>query len=209
MSLGTVRVPLDSLEFPHRRQISFRVRERLGRVFENLSKAGAIEKDLPLLTGVTLSCLYGNYLVAAAKGNKETSLIVHLFSSNLPNAYGLFGRRRYDQAPVRQQHAISSRDRLHRQIYAAAKPSFLDMVNVITSFETFQGNMHHVGLAAKILIRHVVDELPLCKSSRKRSPTIFEVLSGSWTAPEVVQVEANDGKMAEIEGPASPSHVFT
>ena len=43
--------------------------------------------------------------------------------------------------------------------------------------------MHYVGLAAKILIRHVVDGLPLCKSSRKRSPTIFEVLSGSWTAP--------------------------
>ncbi|KAL2016574.1 hypothetical protein VTK56DRAFT_3275 [Thermocarpiscus australiensis] len=68
--------------------------------------------------------------------------------------------------------------------------------------------MHYVGLAAKILIRHVVDELPLCKSSRKRSPTIFEVLSSSWTAPEVVQVEANDGEMTEIEGPASPSLAF-
>ncbi|KAL2014895.1 hypothetical protein VTK56DRAFT_7152 [Thermocarpiscus australiensis] len=93
------------------------MRERLGRVFRNLSKAGAAEiripctveearfaqilaqlglsadqlrgtrgrgqRDLPLLTGVTLSCLYGDYLVAAAKGNKETSLIVHLFSADL------------------------------------------------------------------------------------------------------------------------------
>jgi hypothetical protein len=104
------------LEFPHRRQISFKVRERLGRVFKNLSKAGATEvripctveegkfgqilaqlglsavqlrgtqrkgqKDLPLLTGIRLSCLYGDYLVAAAKGNKETSLVVHLFSAD-------------------------------------------------------------------------------------------------------------------------------
>jgi hypothetical protein len=116
MSLGAVRVPLDSLEFPYRRQISFKVRERLGRVFKNLFKAGATEvripctvdevkfgqilahlglsadqlrgtrgkgqKDLPLLNGIRLSCLYGEYLVAAAKGNKETSLIVHLFSAD-------------------------------------------------------------------------------------------------------------------------------
>lgn len=116
MSLGAVRVPLDSLEFPDRRQISFKVRERLGRVFRNLSKAGASEvcipctveeekfeqilarlglsasqlrrsqgkgqKDLPLLTGVRLSCLYGDNLIAAAKGNKETSMIVLLFSAD-------------------------------------------------------------------------------------------------------------------------------
>jgi hypothetical protein len=115
MSLGAVRVPLDSLEFPHRRQINFKVRERLGRVFRNLSRAGATEvripctveeekfgqilvqlglsadqlrrtrgrgqRDLPLLTGVTLSCFYGDSLVTAAKSNKETSLIVHLFSA--------------------------------------------------------------------------------------------------------------------------------
>jgi hypothetical protein len=116
MSLGVVRVPLDSLELPHRRQISFKVRERLRRVFKNLSKAGATkvripytleegkfgqiladlglsadqlrgtrgngQKDLPLLTGIQLSCLYGEHLVTAAKGNKETSLIVHLFSTD-------------------------------------------------------------------------------------------------------------------------------
>jgi hypothetical protein len=95
----------------------------------------------------------------------------------------------------------SDRDMLRRNL--------LSLDKVIPSFETFQENMHYVGLAAKILIRHVVDELPLCKSSRKRSPTILEVLSGSWTAPEVVQVEANDGEMAEIEGPASPYLAFT
>ncbi|KAK4096494.1 hypothetical protein N658DRAFT_399613, partial [Parathielavia hyrcaniae] len=344
MSLGTVRVPLDSLEFPHRRQISFRVRERLGRVFRNLSKAGATEvripctveegkfgqilarlglsadqlrgtrgkgqKDLPLLTGVRLSCLYGDYLVAAAKGNKETSLIVHLFSAdlldpllelisaishepqqsdgelyqkivesyrrdevtyalcmgsltgpkernmkmllrpkNLPMVEALNSlfdipammeqlrlgnihkwlALHIDEQIINYQNHISvvwkeeicqgkktimqsldidsirivqfrmptvcsgdadtikrlfdngtlfprvtessDRDMLRRNVLS------LDMV--IPSFETFQENMHYVGLAAKILIRHVVDELPLCKSSRKRSPTIFEVLSGS------------------------------
>jgi hypothetical protein len=95
----------------------------------------------------------------------------------------------------------NDRDMLRRNLLS------LDMV--IPSFETFQENMHYVGLAAKILIRHVVDTLPLCKSSRKRSPTVFEVLSGSWTAPEVVKVEAEDGRMTEIEGPASPSLAFT
>ncbi|KAK4210544.1 hypothetical protein QBC37DRAFT_376954 [Rhypophila decipiens] len=109
MSLGVVRVPLDSLEFPHRRQISFKVREKLRRVFKNLATAdvcipctveeaefgqilaqlglsaaqlrrtrGKGQKDLPLLTEIRLSCLYGEHLVAAAKGRKETSLIVHL-----------------------------------------------------------------------------------------------------------------------------------
>ena len=101
MSLGAVRVPLDFLEFPYQRQISFRVRERLGRVFKNLSKAGATEvripctveegqfgqilahlglsadqlrrargkgqRDFPLLAGIRLPCLYGEYLVAVAK----------------------------------------------------------------------------------------------------------------------------------------------
>jgi len=95
----------------------------------------------------------------------------------------------------------SDRDMLQRNVLS------LDIV--IPSFETLQENMHYVGFVAKILIRHVIDELPLCKSSKKRSPTIFEVLSSSWTAPEVVQVEANDGELTEIEGPASPSLAFT
>lgn len=69
--------------------------------------------------------------------------------------------------------------------------------------------MHYVGLVTKILIRHIVDGLSLYKSSRKRSPSIFEVLSGSWTALELVQVEANDVQMTEIEELASPSLVFT
>ncbi|AEO60977.1 hypothetical protein MYCTH_89999 [Thermothelomyces thermophilus ATCC 42464] len=344
MSLGAVRVPLDSLEFPDRRQISFKVRERLGRVFRNLSKAGATEvripctveegkfrqilarlglsadqlrgtrgrgqRDLPLLTGVTLSCLYGDYLVAAAKGNKETSLSVHLFSAdlldlllelisafsyepqrsdgelyqkivesyrrdeviyalymgsltgpkernikmllrpkNLPivealnslfdipamieqlrlgNIYKWLAlhideqiinylnhisivwkekicqgkktimqsldinsirivqfrmptvcsgdadtiKRLFDNGTLFPRVTDSSdRDMLRRNVLS------LDIV--IPSFETFQENMHYVGLVAKILIRHVVDELPLYKSSRKRGLTIFEVLSGS------------------------------
>lgn len=83
----------------------------------------------------------------------------------------------------------------------------LDMV--IPSFETLQENMHYVGFAAKILVRHVVDGLPLCKGSKKPSPTIFEVLSSSWTAPEVAQVETDDGQLTAIEGPASPSLAFT
>ncbi|KAK3302868.1 uncharacterized protein B0T15DRAFT_576331 [Chaetomium strumarium] len=324
MSLGAVRVPVDSLEFLYRRQISFKVRERLGRVFRNLSKAGAAEvripctvdegtfeqiigrlglsadqlrgtrrrgqRDLPLLTGVTLSCLYGDYLVAAAKGNKEASLIVHLFSAdqlyqkiienyyrdrviyalcmgsltgpkernmkmllrpkNLPIVEALNSlfnipamieqlrlgnihkwlalyidkqiinylnhisvvwkqeicqgkktiintiRRLFDNGMLFPRVTDSSdRDILRRNVLS------LDMV--ILSFETFQENMYYVGLTAKILMRYVVDELPLYKSSRKRSPTIFKVLSGSWTAPEVVQVEADDGKMTEIKGPDS------
>jgi hypothetical protein len=47
MSRGAVRVPLDRLEFRVRRQISFQVRERLGRVFRNLSKAGASKVRIP------------------------------------------------------------------------------------------------------------------------------------------------------------------
>ncbi|KAJ4307304.1 hypothetical protein N0V88_000687 [Collariella sp. IMI 366227] len=90
----------------------------------------------------------------------------------------------------------SDRDMLRRNV--------LSLDTVIPSFETFQANMHYIGFAAKILIRHVIDELPLCKSSKTRSPTIFEVLSSNWTAPEVVKVEFDDFDMREIEGPASP-----
>lgn len=89
------------------------------------------------------------------------------------------------------------------------RQNVLSLNMVIPSFETLQENLHYVGFAAKILIRHVVDQLPLCKSSKKRSPTIFEVLSSSWTHPEIVKVEADDGKLTEIEGPASPSLAFT
>ncbi|KAL2196902.1 hypothetical protein P885DRAFT_37389 [Corynascus similis CBS 632.67] len=56
----------------------------------------------------------------------------------------------------------SGRNMLQRNVLS------LDIV--IPRFETFQENMHYVGFVAKILIRHVVDELPLCKSSKKRSP---------------------------------------
>ena len=114
-ALGAVRVPLEFLEFSERRQISFKVRERLTRVLKNLSKVGGTkihipciveeaklnqilarlgfyadqlrgtlkkgEKSLPLLTGIRLTCLYGEYLAAALKRNDEASLIVHLFSA--------------------------------------------------------------------------------------------------------------------------------
>lgn len=39
-------------------------------------------KGVASLTGVTLSCLYGYYLVTAARSNKVTSLIVHLFPAD-------------------------------------------------------------------------------------------------------------------------------
>lgn len=114
-ALGAVRVPCDNLEFLERRQISFKVRERLTRVLRSLSKAGAGEvhipcvvhepqfsqilqhleysaaqltrtlgrrcENLPLLSGVVLTCLYGDYAVAAAKAQQETDLVVHLFSA--------------------------------------------------------------------------------------------------------------------------------
>ncbi|KAK4129020.1 hypothetical protein N657DRAFT_50101 [Parathielavia appendiculata] len=373
MSLGVVRVPLDSLEFPHRRQISFKVRERLGRVFKNLSKAGATEvrlpctveegkfgqilahlglsadqlrgtgrkgqKDLPLLTGIRLSCLYGEYLVAATKGNKETSLVIHLFSADLLDPLleliSAFSHEPQQSDGELYQKIVESyrRDEVtyalcmgsltgpkERNMRMLLRPKNLPMVKalnslfeipammeqlllgnihkwlalhmdeqiinylnhisvvwkekicegkmilmqsldidsirmvqfrmptvcsgdadtierlfdngtlfpsvtdpsgrdmlrrnvlsldmVIPSFEILQENMHYVGFAARILIRHVVDELPLCKSSKRRSPTIFEVLSSTWTAPVVAQVEANDGELPEIEGPASPSLAF-
>ncbi|KAK4243626.1 hypothetical protein C7999DRAFT_44609 [Corynascus novoguineensis] len=296
MSLGAVRVPLDSLEFLYRRQISFKVRERLGRVFKNLSRAGATkvripytveegkfgqilahlglsaeqlyrtrgkgQNDLPLLTGIQLSCLYGKYLVVAAKGNKETSLIVHLFSAdqsyhrdkviytlyigsligpkernmkmllrpkNLPivralnslfeilamieqlllgNIYkwlALYMDKQIinylSHISVFRMPIVCSRDvdtikRLFDNgtlFPGMSDPSDRDMLQrnvlsldiVIPSFETLQENIHYVGFVAKILIRHVIDELPLYKSSKKRSPTIFEVLSRTclWLFP--------------------------
>ncbi|KAH8891476.1 hypothetical protein GQ53DRAFT_648762, partial [Thozetella sp. PMI_491] len=338
-SLGAVRVPLDSLDFPHQRQISFRVRERLARIFKNLSKAGATEvqipctveearfgrilahlglsadqlrarrkgKDLPLVTGIRLPCLYGEYLAAAAKRSDETSLVVHLFSAelldpllelisafshepqqsdgelykkivdshrrdevthavcmgsltepkernmkmllrpkNLPivkalnslseiegmmeglqlgNFHKWLALHMDEQIIAFLQHIYvvwkekicegkrtimqnididsirvlqfrmpevcagdadtinrlfssgtlfpkvdaSDRDMLRRNILA--------LKGVIPSLETFQENMKFVGIGAKVLARHVVDNLPLCKSSKKRSPTIYELLS--------------------------------
>ncbi|KAK4244550.1 hypothetical protein C7999DRAFT_43820 [Corynascus novoguineensis] len=286
MSLGAVQVPLDSLEFPDRRQISFKVRERPGRVFRNLSKAGATEvripctveegKGLPLLPGVTLSCLYSDYLVVAAKGNKETSLIVHLFSADLLDPLleliSAFSYKPQQSDRELYQKIVESyyHDEVTYTLYIGSltgpkernikmflrpknlpilalyidkqvinylnhisvsldinsirivqfrmptvcsgdvdtikrlfdngtlfprvtdssdtdilRRNVLSLDMVIPSFETFQENMHYVGLAAKILIRHVVDELLLCKSSRKRSPTIFEVLSNTYAGNDV------------------------
>ncbi|KAM7189005.1 Protein of unknown function (DUF3723) domain containing protein, partial [Rhypophila sp. PSN 637] len=344
MSLGVVRAPLDSLEFPHRRQISFKVREKLRRVFKNLAKAGAAEvcipctveeaefgqilanlglsadqlrrtrgkgqKDLPLLTEIRLSCLYGEYLVAAAKANKETSLIIHLFSADLLDPLleiiSIFSYETQQSDGELYRKIVESyhRDEItyafcmgsltepkERNMKMLMRPKNLAIVKalsslleipammeqlvlgsihkwlalhmdeqiihylnhisavwkegicggkktliqsldidsirilqfrtpticsgdadtikrlfdngtlfpsvtdsgdrnllrrnilshniVIPSFETLQENIHYVGFAAKILVRHVIDELPLCKSSKKRSPTVFEVLSGS------------------------------
>ncbi len=92
------------------------------------------------------------------------------------------------------------RDRIMRNI--------LSLNMVIPSFETLNENMKYLGIGAKILIRHVIDELPMCKSRSKRSPTIYELLSGSWTAPAVVGVESKDNECVEIEGPASVSLAF-
>ncbi|KAM7203064.1 hypothetical protein V8F33_002412 [Rhypophila sp. PSN 637] len=331
MTLGVVRVPLNSSEFPHRRQISFKVREKL-RVFKNLAKAGAAEvcipctveeaefgeilahlglssdqlcrtrgkgqKDLPLLAEIRLLCLYGEHLVAVAKANKETSLIVHLFSADLLDLlleiistfsyetqqsdrelYRKIVESYYcdeitytfcigcltepkernmkmlirpknlaivktlnslleilaiieqlvlgsiykwlalhiDEQIIHYLEHISARLFDNGMLFPSVTDSsdrnilrrnILSYNIVIPSFETLQENIHYIGFAAKILVRPVIDELPLCKSSKKRSPTVFEVLSGSWVAPEVVKVEANDGELTEIEGPASPSLAF-
>jgi len=114
-ALGAVQIALDDLDFSQSRQISFKVRQRLVRVFENLSKLGAAEihlpctvdevklnqilahlalsasqlsatlkkgqKNLPLLSGVRLSCLYGHYPTAAASRTDGTAVVVHLFSA--------------------------------------------------------------------------------------------------------------------------------
>lgn len=46
-ALGAVQIPLDDLDFPQPRQISFKERQRLVRAFQNLSKLGAAEIHLP------------------------------------------------------------------------------------------------------------------------------------------------------------------
>jgi hypothetical protein len=90
-----------------------------------------------------------------------------------------------------------AREMLRRNLLA------LDVV--IPSLETFQQNMNYATIGAKILIRPVVGDIPLCKSRTTRSPTIFALLSGGWTAPEVMQVEVADGKVETVEEQASPS----
>jgi hypothetical protein len=72
--------------------------------------------------------------------------------------------------------------------------NILSLDIVIPSLETLQENIHYISFAAKILIRNVVDQLPICKSSKTRSPTIFEILSSTWTAPNVMKMETGDGK---------------
>ncbi|KAM7182611.1 Protein of unknown function (DUF3723) domain containing protein [Rhypophila sp. PSN 637] len=317
MSLGVVRVPLDSLEFPHQRQISFKVREKLRRVFKNLAKAGAAEvcipctveeaefgeilahlglssdqlcrtrgkgqKDLPLLAEIRLSCLYGEHLVAAAKANKETSLIVHLFSADqlyrkivesyhrdeITYAFCMGSltepkecnmkmlMRPKNLAIVKALNSLLEIPAMIEQlvlgsihkwlalhideqiihylnhisavwkegIYGGKKTLIqsldIDSIRILqfrtpticsgnadtikrlfdngTLFPSVTDfgdrnmlrrnilshdmeNIHYIGFAAKILVRYVIDELPLCKSSKKRIPTVFEVLSGSWDA---------------------------
>lgn len=280
MSLGVVRVPLDSLEFPHRRQISFKERERLRRVFKNLSKAGDSEVCLPCT--VESYCrdeiTYG-FCMGSLTEPKERNMKMLMRPKNLPMVKALNSVLEIpamveqlvlgsihkwlvlhiDEQIIHYLNHISvvwkegicggkkilvqsldidsirilqfrmptvcsgdadtikrlfdngtlfpgvtepgDRDMLRRNVFSR------DMV--IPSFETLQENIHYVGFAAKILVRHVVDKLPICQSSKKRSPTIFKVLFSSWVAPMVVKVEANDGKLAEIEGPASPSLAFT
>jgi hypothetical protein len=39
------------------------------------------QKNLPLLTGIKLPCLYGQSLATAAKRNDDTSIVIHLFSA--------------------------------------------------------------------------------------------------------------------------------
>ncbi|KAM7213601.1 Protein of unknown function (DUF3723) domain containing protein [Rhypophila decipiens] len=355
MSLGVVRVPLDSLVFPHRKQISFKVcipctveEAEFGQILAHLGLSadqlrrtrGKGQKDLPLLTEIRLSCLYGEHLVAAAKGNKEASLVVHLFSADLLDPLleiiSTFSYETQQSDGELYQKIVETyhRDEVtyafcmgsltepkERNMKMLMRPKNLAIVKalnslleipammeqlvlgnihkwlalhideqiihylnhisvvwkegicegkktliqsldinsirilqfrtpticpgdadtierlfdngtlfpsvtdsgdrdmlrrnvlsrdiVIPSFETLQENIHYISFAAKILVRHVVDKLPLCKSSKKRSPTIFEALSSSWVAPEVVKVEANDGDLMEIEGPASPSLAFT
>ena len=87
--------------------------------------------------------------------------------------------------------------------------NILSLDVVIPSLETFQENMHYIAIGAKTLIQHVVGKIPICKSRTKRSPTIFELLSSSWTAPDVLQVEVADDKAETVEGRASPSLAFT
>ncbi|KAK4236895.1 hypothetical protein C8A03DRAFT_45169 [Achaetomium macrosporum] len=206
-------------------QISFKLRERLGRVRipctveEGKRKE---QKDLPLLTGIRLLCLYSEYLVAAAKGNKETSLVVYLFSAdlldpllelisafsyklqqsdgelpkNLPIVKAL--NSLFEILAMMEQLLLGNIYKwlaLHiDDIYANTINRLFDNGTLFPSVTDPSDrdilrrneNIHYVGFAAKILIRYVVDELPLCKSSKKRSPTIFEVLSSTWTALEVV-----------------------
>lgn len=92
---------------------------------------------------------------------------------------------------------------------AMLRRNLLALDVVIPSLETFQENMHYVAIAAKFLIQYVVGKVPLCKSRTKRSPTILELLSSSWTAPDVLQVEVADDKPETVEGRASPSFAFT
>jgi hypothetical protein len=66
----------------------------------------------------------------------------------------------------------SDREMLRRNV--------LSLEMVIPSFETLQENLHYVGLAAKILIRHVVDELlKLLASLRSSVARPFATLRGA------------------------------
>ncbi|KAH8909467.1 hypothetical protein BR93DRAFT_956592 [Coniochaeta sp. PMI_546] len=353
-ALGVVRVALDDLDFPQPRQISFKVRQRLTKLLQALSKAGAAEihlpcpvdevkfsqilahlglsapqlhatakrgqKNLPLLSGIRLSCLYGDYPTSAARRAHDTILVVHLFSAEYGELYrkiiesyhrdeatfaacmisltepkmrnmrmllrpknlplvrsinslfeipGLMEGLRLgnfhkwlalhiDEAIIaylKHIHVVwkericeckktvmenigiddihmlqfrmpkvcsDDADTIKRLIdngtlfmrigdpsdRAMLRRNLLVLDVVIPTFETLQENMKYITIGAKILTQHVLDEIPLCKGRTKRSLTIFERLSSSWTPPEITQVEAGDNDMKEIEEEASPSLAF-
>ncbi|KAB5529004.1 hypothetical protein GE09DRAFT_974762, partial [Coniochaeta sp. 2T2.1] len=59
---------------------------------------------------------------------------------------------------------------------AMLRRNLLTIGVVVPSFETFQQNMNYFAIGVRIIVRHVLDPTPICKSSKKRSPTVCQLL---------------------------------